>query len=187
APIGGGFGQKNGMSLEPYVALMAKKLDRPVKWVLSTAEDFGFATTRMPFYINVRLGAKKDGTLMACDRVNICNTGAYATTGVIISGKANKIGTGVYNVPYQQAKTWLVYTNKLPAGAMRGFGMTQPTFAIESIMDMMAEKVGMDPLEFRLKNVLRDGEQTGTGQKVYSVGAEELLLRLRDESGWVKK
>jgi CO/xanthine dehydrogenase Mo-binding subunit len=185
--VGGGFGQKNGMSLEPYVALMANKTGRPVKWALSTAEDFHFSTTRCSFYMKYKLGAKKDGTLVAIERTTICNTGAYGTTGVIISGKATKIGSGVYKIPYQDAKTWLVYTNKNPAGAMRGFGMTQPTFAMECIMDVMAEKLGMDPIEFRMRNILCDGDTIGTGQELHSCGASEVLTTLRDQSGWVAK
>jgi len=184
--IGGGFGQKNGLSLEPYVALMAMKTGRPVKWSLNTAEDFGYSTTRMPIYSTVKLGAKSDGTLMAIDRTHICNTGAFGTTGVIISGKCTYLGSGAYRIPHQRARTWLVYTNKAPSAAMRGFGMTQPTFVMETMMDIMAEKLGMDPMEIRLKNALVDGDVTGTGQKLRAVGLKDILEKLRQESGWDK-
>lgn len=184
APIGGGFGQKNVMTLEPLVALLALKTNRPVRWALTTKEDMTYATTKMPIYSRYKVGVKSDGTLMAVDRSHICNTGAYGSSGILVSTKTTLIGTGPYRVPNQQARTWLVYTNKVPSGAFRGFGMSQPTFAIESMMDIIAEKLNMDPLEIRMKNVLVDGDCTGTGQKLHGVGIKDILEKLRDESGW---
>lgn len=185
--MGGGFGQKNSLAIEPHVALMAMATGRPVKWSLTTAEDFAYAPTRLPIYMKYKLGAKKDGTLVAISRENICNAGAAATLSVIVSGKAHKIGSGPYRIPCQQAKTWIVYTNKMPTGAMRGFGMTQASFAMESMMDILAEKLGMDPIELRLKNVLKDGDVTGTGQELRAVGAEKVLTTLRDKAQWAAK
>lgn len=187
APIGGAFGQKNVMTLEPLVAVLALKAGRPVRWALTTAEDFIYSTTKIPIYSRYKIGVKSDGTLLAVERHHICNTGAYASTGVLTSGKCTLIGTGTYRVPHQFAETWLVYTNKATSGAFRGFGMSQPTFAMELMMDIIAEKLGMDPLELRLKNVLVDGDCTGTGQKVQAVGIKEILEKLRAASGWEKK
>lgn len=186
AAVGGAFGQKNIVTLEPLVALLALKADRPVSWVLSTAEDMGYAAHKLPIYHHYKIGVKADGTLMAVDRSHICNTGAYASSGILISHKTALLGAGPYRVPYHQSKTWLVYTNKCPSGAFRGFGMSQPTFAMESMMDIIAEKLIMDPIEFRLKNVLVDGDSTATGQVVRAVGITDILVKLRDESGWGK-
>ena len=185
--VGGGFGQKNSLAIEPHVALMAAKTGRPVKWALTTAEDFAYAPTRLPVYMKYKLGAKKDGTLVAIDREHVCNAGAAATLSVMITSKITKIGSGAYRIPCQQAKTWIIYTNKIPTGAMRGFGMAQGTFAIESMMDILAGKLGMDPIELRLKNVLKDGDVTGTGQVLRAVGAQQVLETLRDKANWVAK
>ncbi len=184
APIGGAFGQKNNITVEPNLAILAMKAGRPVKWALTTHEDFCYSSTKIPVYHTYKMGLKSDGTLVALDRRHIANTGAYASTTMITMGKCTYIGAGPYLVPHQRGETWVVYTNKCQSAAFRGFGMSQPTFAIELMMDIIAEKLGMDPLEFRLKNVMKDGDRAGTGQAMRAVGIEACLKKVAEMSGW---
>ena len=185
--VGGGFGQKNSMTIEPAVAVAALKTGRPVRLALTTSEDFTYSHTRNPMYSSIKLGAKADGTLMAIDRSHITNAGAYASIAFIVSDKCALIGSGPYRIPHQRAEARIVYTNKTTGGAMRGFGMAQPTFAMESIMDVLAARLGMDPLELRMKNVLNDGDINGTGQLMQGVGIGACLDMVSTMSGWRAK
>jgi len=184
APIGGAFGQKNNITIEPNVAILAMKAGRPVKWALTTQEDFSYTSTKIPVYNTYKMGLKADGTLVAIDRKHISNTGAYASTSMITMGKCTFIGSGPYRIPHQRAESWVVYTNKCQSAAFRGFGMSQPTFAIELMMDIVAEKLGMDPLELRLKNTMKDGDRAGTGQAMRAVGIDACLKKVAEMSGW---
>jgi CO/xanthine dehydrogenase Mo-binding subunit len=184
APIGGAFGQKNNITIEPNLAILAMKAGRPVKWALTTHEDFCYTSTKIPVYLTYKMGLKADGTLVAIDRKQIANTGAYASTTMITMGKCTYIGSGPYRIPHQRAETWVAYTNKCQSAAFRGFGMSQPTFALELMMDIIAEKLGMDPLEFRLKNTMRDGDRAGTGQAMRAVGIDACLKKVAEMSGW---
>jgi CO/xanthine dehydrogenase Mo-binding subunit len=185
APIGGAFGQKNNITVEPNVAILAMKAGRPVKWALTTHEDFCYTSTKIPVYSTYKVGLKSDGTLVAMDRKHISNTGAYASTTMITMGKCTLIGSGAYRIPNQRAETWVVYTNKCQSAAFRGFGMSQPTFAVELMMDIIAEKLGMDPLELRMKNIMGDGDRASTGQTMRSVGTKACLDKVAELSGWV--
>jgi CO/xanthine dehydrogenase Mo-binding subunit len=183
-PIGGAFGQKNDISIEPNLAVLAMKTGRPVKWALTTQEDFQFTSTKIPVYLTYKVGVKSDGTLMAVSRDGISNTGAYASTTMITMSKCTLIGAGAYNVPNHRANTLVVYTNKCRSAAFRGFGMSQPTFAIEVMMDIIAERLGMDPLALRMKNLLKDGDRAATGQAMRSVGIKACLDKVAEMSGW---
>lgn len=184
APIGGAFGQKNDITIEPNVAVLAMKAGRPVKWAMTTHEDFCWTSTKIPVYHTLKVGLKSDGTLVAIDRRHLANTGAYASTTMITMGKCTLIGSGPYRFPHQRAETWVAYTNKCRSAAFRGFGMSQPTFAIELMMDVIAGKLGVDPLELRLKNVMKDGDRAGTGQTMRAVGIEACLRKVAEMSGW---
>jgi CO/xanthine dehydrogenase Mo-binding subunit len=183
-PIGGAFGQKNDISIEPNLAVIAMKAGRPVKWALTTHEDFLFTSTKIPVYFNYKVGVKSDGTLMAVNREGISNTGAYASTTMITMSKCTLIGAGPYNVPNHRAETWVVYTNKCRSAAFRGFGMSQPTFAMELMMDIIAEKLGMDPLELRMQNLMKDGDRAATGQAMRAVGMKACLEKVAELSQW---
>ncbi|MFH0915132.1 MAG: xanthine dehydrogenase family protein molybdopterin-binding subunit [bacterium] len=183
-PMGGGFGQKNNITIEPNVAILAMKAGRPVRWALTTYEDFRYSSTKIPVYHTYKMGLKSDGTLLAVHRKHIGNTGAYASTAMITMGKCTMIGSGPYRIPNQLAETWVVYTNKCQSAAFRGFGMSQPTFAVELMMDIIAEKLGMDPLELRMKNIMKDGDRAGTGQAMRSVGIKACLDKVAELSGW---
>ncbi len=183
-PIGGAFGQKNDISIEPNLAVLAMKVGRPVKWALTTHEDFLFTSTKIPVYFTYKVGVRSDGTLMAVSRDGISNTGAYASTTMITMSKCTLIGAGPYNVPNHRANTLVVYTNKCRSAAFRGFGMSQPTFAIEVMMDIIAEELGMDCLELRMKNLMKDGDRAATGQAMRSVGIKACLDKVAEMSGW---
>ena len=160
------------------------KVGRPVKWALTTHEDFLFTSTKIPVYFTYKVGVRSDGTLMAVSRDAISNTGAYASTTMITMSKCTLIGAGPYKVPNHRANTLVVYTNKCRSAAFRGFGMSQPTFAIEVMMDIIAEKLGMGPLELRMKNLLKDGDRAATGQAMRSVGIKACLDKVAEMSGW---
>ena len=121
-PIGGAFGQKNDITIEPNLAVLAMKLGRPVKWAMTTEEDFCFTSTKIPVYLTFKVGVKSDGTLVAVDRKGISNTGAYASTTMITMNKCTLIGAGPYLVPNHRAETLVVYTNKCRSAAFRAGG-----------------------------------------------------------------
>lgn len=183
-PIGGAFGQKNDITIEPNLAVLAMKLGKPVKWAMTTEEDFNFTSTKIPVYLTFKIGVKNDGTLVAVDRKGLSNTGAYASTTMITMNKCTLIGAGPYRVPNHRAETLVVYTNKCRSAAFRGFGMSQPTFAMEIMMDIVAEKLGMERLEFRMKNLLVNGDRAATGQAMRAVGIKECLEKVAELSGW---
>ena len=182
--VGGGFGGKNDLTAEPMVALLAMKTGRPVRWALTAAEDFLYGTTKHAMYLTYKMGVKNDGTILALKRYQVTDSGAYRTYGINITKKTTYIGSGPYRIPHHWSDAQVVYTNKQPGGCFRGFGMSQPSFASEVMMDIVAEKLNMDPIEFRLKNLLRDGDRIGTGQAVRGVGIIEILEKIRDLSGW---
>ncbi len=184
-PMGGGFGQKNSLTIEPNVAVLAMKAGRPVRWALTTSEDFRYSSSKIPVYSTFKLGLSSDGTLEAIHRKHIGNAGAYGSSSTLMMGKCTMVGSGPYRIPNQLAETWVVYTNKCQSAAFRGFGMSQPTFAMEIMMDIAAERLGMDPMELRMKNIVHDGDSAGTGQELRSVGIEACLQKVGEMIGWV--
>ena len=182
--VGGGFGEKGAGGLEAMVGVAALKAGQPVRWTMSTGEVFRFATTKAPHHMHFKLGAKRDGTLMAIYRKHIVNAGSCGSLTILTAGKSTMIGSGPYRIPNQLAESWMVYTNKQPSGAFRGFGVSQPTFAMETMMDVMADELGMERLELRLKNALQDGDTCGTGQTMHSVGITACLEKVRDMGIW---
>ena len=135
-------------------------------------------------YMTYKLGANNDGALMALERLCITGAGAYRSVAHLITMKTAYWGCGPYNIPHQHADCYVVGTNKQIGGAMRGFGMTQPTFAMEVLMDMLAEKLSMDPLAIRKKNILKDGDYMSTGQAVRACGIGMVLDKVAELSGW---
>jgi CO/xanthine dehydrogenase Mo-binding subunit len=180
---GGGFGSKLDVSVQCYLGLAAFHLKRPVKLVYTREEVFTATSKRHPLKIHYKTGATKEGKLTAIDVRILGDTGAYASYGATVATRVAVHATGPYEVPHFRAESIMVYTNNSWAGAMRGFGVPQLAFAHESQMDMMAEKLGMDPIDFRLMNILREGSSTGTGQILQaSVGIGKTLERLK---GWM--
>ena len=184
--MGGGFGEKNQLGTEPVTTILALKAKRAVKLELTTEESLKFTGVKHSMYFTYKLGAKKDGTLVSLKRDCITAAGAYSSVAMLITMKVAYWGAGPYNIPNQYADCHVVATNKQIGSAFRGFGMAQPTFAMEVLMDMLAEKLGMDPLELRKKNVFHDGDHMATGQAVRAAGIEQVLNAVADMAGWQK-
>ncbi len=162
--VGGGFGSKLDLSVQPFVALAAWKLDRPVRMLYSRTESIISTTKRHPAHMRLRAGATHEGRLTALDFAADFNTGAYSSWGPTVAARVPVHASGPYRVPNYRAVTCAVHTNLVPAGAFRGFGVPQAAIAQEQLYDDLADKVGMDRLEFRILNCLDDQTPTVTGQ-----------------------
>lgn len=188
--LGGGFGGKVMLKVEPLSLVLAMKVRnfRPVKITLTREEEF-YATSvvRHPSLTTIKAGVRKDGTLMSLKTEMVLDTGAYADAGPVVSRSAGMSLTGPYKIPHVWGDVYCVYTNSPIAGAFRGFGVPQLLWAMESIMDMLAEGIGMDPVEFRLKNALEEGDTSATGQIMHSVGIKECIRKAAEEIEWGKK
>jgi aldehyde oxidoreductase len=178
--VGGGFGGKLDLSLQPLIAAAAWTLRRPVRAVYTRPESMASTTKRHPAEIRARLAADAQGRLTAVDFHADFNTGAYASWGPTVANRVPVHASGPYLVSNLRAVGRAIHTNETPAGAFRGFGVPQTAVATETLMDELAEKLGLDPLEFRLRNALRPGLATGTGQVLTaSVGLVPCLEALR--------
>lgn len=176
APTGGSFGGKMNHHVAAILALAVLKLGRPAKLVYRASESLISTEKRHPFKLTFKTGATKNGKLTALEAELIANTGAYASYGKAVLERAHIHATGPYEIPHVLVRGSCVYTNTAPAGAMRGFGAPQVSFAVESQMDMLANKLRIDPFDLRRINIFRKGSLTATGQKLEaSVGAEESL------------
>jgi selenium-dependent xanthine dehydrogenase len=162
--IGGGFGGKEDIAAQAHVALLAKATGRPVKMLYTRQESLLFHPKRHATQIRVKPGARRDGTLVAVQAELYGDGGAYASLSDKVMTRATTHANGPYAVPNAKVDCYVMYTNNPPSGAFRGFGVTQSAFAVESNMDLLAEELGMDPVELRRKNALRVGETTATGQ-----------------------
>lgn len=162
--VGGGFGSKLDLSVQPFVALAAWKLGRPVRMVYSRTESMVSTTKRHPARMRLRAGATREGKLKALDFAADFNTGAYSSWGPTVAGRVPVHASGPYRVPNYRALTRAVHTNIVPAGAFRGFGVPQAAIAQEQLYDDLADRVGLDRLEFRILNALDDDSPTVTGQ-----------------------
>lgn len=182
--VGGGFGGKIHLRLEPYCALLSKAAGRPVKMVYTRHEVFIGSTYRHPARIEITTAARRDGTLVGARIKTYFDTGAYSDSGESVAWQTALGGVGPYRVPNLHVDTYAVYTHKLPSGAFRGMGWPQITWAFESQMDELAERLQMDPLELRLKNAYREGDVTGTGEVLKHVTVVECLERAAKEIGW---
>ncbi|MGW4624519.1 molybdopterin-dependent oxidoreductase [Streptomyces rubiginosohelvolus] len=170
--VGGGFGGKQEMLVEDIVALAVIRLRRPVKLEYTRPEQFYGATTRHPFTIRVRAGARADGTLTALQLRVVANTGAYGNHGPAVMFHSVGESMAVYRAPHKKVDAFSVYTNSVPAGAFRGYGLGQVVFAVESVMDELARRTGVDPLVFRERNII------GPGEPMLSPGGEEEDLEI---------
>ncbi|WP_245890817.1 molybdopterin-dependent oxidoreductase [Albidovulum aquaemixtae] len=178
--VGGGFGSKLDLSFQPHVALAAMRLERPVRVAYSRAESMASTTKRHPARMHVRAGATKDGRLSGFTFDGTFNTGAYASWGPTVANRVPVHAGGPYIHAGYRARAEAVNTNCVPAGAFRGFGVPQAAIAQEAVFDDLAEKLGMDRLEFRLLNALDNGVPTTTGQVFDgAVGIRPCLEALR--------
>jgi CO/xanthine dehydrogenase Mo-binding subunit len=161
--VGGGFGNKGAGHIEPIVASLAEKTGRPVKIALTRDEVFTATSVRHPSVVYIKDAVRKDGTLLGRQIKLIYNGGAYSLAGNVAVGNSIHGMTSVYRLPALKADIYRVYTNQVQGGAFRGFGAPQIYFAVESQMDLIAQKLGIDPLELRKKNLLHNGEKTAIG------------------------
>ncbi|TAJ36252.1 MAG: aldehyde oxidase [Reyranella sp.] len=177
---GGGFGGKLDLSVQPLVGIAAWLLKRPVACVYTRPESMAATTKRHPARISAKFGCDADGKLVACDVSASFDTGAYASWGPTVANRVPVHAMGPYAVPH--VRTWgeAFFTNGPPAGAFRGFGVPQAAIAHEAMMDELADKLGIDRLEFRHRNALRAGDMTATGQVLaHSAGLAQCLDALR--------
>jgi len=183
AVIGGAFGGKEDPSIAILTALGAWAVKGAVKIVNSRQESFLAHPKRHPAQIHLRIGAKNDGTLVALEGITHMDTGAYASYGPAVGVILTETLTGAYRIPNVQMETLVVFTNSPLSGAMRGFGSPQAHFAIESLLNMLAEKLGIDPVAIRKKNILRPGDRFYT-RVVVNETANSLpkCLRIAEET-----
>jgi xanthine dehydrogenase molybdenum-binding subunit len=180
--MGGGFGGKEDIAGQIHAALLANATGRPVKLLFDRRESLLVHPKRHATQIRVKVGARGDGRLTAVETELYGDTGAYASLGEKVMTRATTHSSGPYEVPHARADCYAMYTNNPPAGAFRGFGVTQSAFAIESMMDMLASQLNMDPVELRRRNALRVGSVTNTGQVLReSVGLLECIDRVDQE------
>lgn len=184
--LGGGYGGKLAVKTEPLAVALSWKARRPVRLAHSIEESFK-TVTRHPSRVYIKSGVTKGGKLVARQCVIYMETGAYADAGPRVTQKAGYRCFGPYRIPHIKADAYTVYTNTVPAGAYRGFGTLQVTWAYESHMDIIANKLGLDPLAFRLKNLLKKGELYTPGDTPVDCNLKEGLLRAAKAIGWQQK
>lgn len=178
--IGGGFGGKEDIAGQIHVAMLATVTGHPVKMLYTRQESLIFHPKRHATIIRIKTGATNDGKLIAVEATLYGDGGAYASLSDKVMTRATTHATGPYNVPNAKIDCYAMYTNNVPSGAFRGFGVTQSAFAVEQNMDMIAERLNLDPLEFRRMNAQQVGVTTATGQLLReSVGLLETIDDVR--------
>ncbi|HXL87258.1 MAG TPA: molybdopterin cofactor-binding domain-containing protein, partial [Gemmatimonadaceae bacterium] len=178
--VGGGFGSKLDLSVQPFLAIAAWHLGKPVRMVYSRTESIVSTTKRHPARMRLRGSCTKEGKLLGLDFAADFNTGAYSSWGPTVSARVPVHASGPYHVPHYRALTRAVHTNLVPAGAFRGFGVPQAAIAQEQLYDELSDRIGMDRLEFRILNALDDHTPTVTGQVLGAgVGIRACLEALR--------
>jgi CO/xanthine dehydrogenase Mo-binding subunit len=187
--VGGDFGGKGALMDIPICYQLAKATRRPVKMIMTYAEELLAGDPRHSSVIKIKSGVKKDGTLTARETEVLFNSGAYAS---FKPGDPPNLGgatftNGVYHIPNYSIRSYGVYTNSVPCGYYRAPGQPQAVFAAESHMDLIAKKLHMDPLQLRLKNLMHDGEKLAGGRAVDKVRVRETLLAAVKKAGWGKK
>ncbi len=181
-PNGGGFGGKEDLTVQGHAALMAHLLDAPVKVRLTRDESIMMHPKRHPIWMDYEIGCDADGMLTFVRVKFLGDTGAYASVGMKVLERSAGHATGAYNVPVTDVEAIAVYTNNVPCGAMRGFGVNQAIFGLESLIDDLCEQGGFDRWQFRYDNALQDGNMTATGQVIEAgAGARATLLAVKDE------
>ncbi len=183
--IGGAFGGREDMSIQIVLALAAWKVGRPVKIVWSREESIKGHHKRHPYIIKAKWGATREGKLTAAEVLIVSDAGAYAYTSTKVLGNTTVMGVGPYVFPNVQLDSYTVYTNNLPTGAFRGFGGPQGAFAAECQMNKLAEALGMDPVELRLKNILHDGDLTHLSTPLPpGVSIDRVVEACAKKAGW---
>ncbi len=184
--LGGGYGGKVYPKIEPITVALALKARLPVRVLLSREEVF-YTITKHGAAIRMKTGVKKDGTLVARECEIYLDTGAYAEIGPRVAKKSGYTAAGPYRIPNLKIDSYSVYTNKPPAGAFRGFGVSQSAWAVESQMDIVAAALKIDPLHIRLKNGYREGDRFVTEETLRSVGLQQCVEEVAKSIGWEDK
>lgn len=186
--LGGGFGGKCDVHFEPHIAALARKIGRPVRLILKREEEF-LATdmARHPISVEVKTGVRSDGMMVARQARVVLDTGAYAGHGPFITEMATMAAAGPYDIPHIAIDGYAVYTNKTICGSTRGPSGPQVVWAIEQHHDELARALATDPVEFRLKNILKDGDIGPTGQEISDCGLRECVARAAELIRWNEK
>jgi len=184
--LGGGYGGKVYPKVEPITVALAQKAGWPVRVMLSREEVF-YTITKHAAVIRMKTGVKKDGTLVARECEIHLDTGAYAEIGPRVAKKSGYTAAGPYRIPNLKIDSYSVYTNKPPAGAFRGFGVSQSAWAVESQMDIIAAALKIDPLELRKQNGYDEGDKFVTEEPLSAVGLKQCLNEVAKSIGWGKK
>ena len=180
--MGGGFGGKEDITGQIHATMLADATQRPVKLLFDRHESLIVHPKRHATQIKVKIGAKNNGRIVAVETELYGDTGAYASLGEKVMTRATTHSAGPYDVPHVRGDCYAMYTNNPPSGAFRGFGVTQSVFAIESMIDMLAEELDIDPIELRRMNALHVGSITNTGQELdESVGLTECINKVEEE------
>ncbi len=180
-PGGGAFGSKIDATVEPLLALAAFVTGRPVKMTLTREESLVRSTKRHPYYMDYRVGLSRAGQIVAVDCKLLSDAGAYTDLSPRVIDQACIFACGPYEIPNLRIEGWAVYTNNVKGSAFRGFGINQVAFSIESLLDEAARKLGLDPFALRLRNALRAGSKTASGEILrHSVAIEETLVAARE-------
>ena len=185
-PVGGGFGGKEDVPSEicARAAVLASISGRPVKMTLTREEDIAYSSKRHPMELRYRMGCDAGGRIQFADIEIDADVGAYASLSPIVLFRSTVHAAGPYEIANVRVRARGFYTNAAPRGAMRGFGTPQVVFACEAMVDEMAKRTGLDPVDFRLRNALKTGSATATGQVLEdSVGFPETLSRAREVLG----
>ncbi|UCB48182.1 MAG: molybdopterin-dependent oxidoreductase [Deltaproteobacteria bacterium] len=187
--VGGGFGSRatSKFPMDFAAIVLARKAGRPVKIEYTRDEEFIYSTFRHKFIMTVKTGIKKDGTITGRHFTNICDNGAYSDYGPVVTNVGGAMQGTLYRFMNYRYDGYTVYTNLPYGGAMRGIGNPQVHYAGETQLNMIAERVGLDPLEIRLKNAARTGDETATGAVLKSCGLVECLEKVADKIGWKEK
>ena len=175
--VGGAFGGKQDLMVEPSCALLAKKSGYPVRIAVDREEEFIGSTVRHPFYLTYRTAVDASGKILARKIKIIEDLGAYNELGEGVLRYATLMATGPYSIDHVWIDGMGVYTNTQVGGVMRGVGVPQVCFAGESQLDMIAREIGVDPYDIRMINALKDGDITANGQECISIGIRETLQK----------
>jgi len=184
-PVGGSFGGKIDIDCHDFIAVMlARQARRPVSVVMTREEEFIGTRTRQPIHFRLRTGADAEGNLLFRDAEVVSDNGAYNAWGSHAMLVAMNTVTSMYRVPNSRLRCAVVYTNKNYGGSVRGFGNPQATFAVEQQMEELADTLGMDPMDLRLRNANQSGDVTPQGLEITSCGLSECLRIVREQSRW---
>ncbi len=182
--IGGGFGGKLRVGVEHFAAFLARRTGRPVKVMTSTEDELTAAYPRQGTIIDLKTAVTRDGRIVAKRGRIVFDTGAFAGSGPGVASVATLVLAGPYRIPNLLIEGYAVYTNKTNCGSYRAPSGPQANFACESQMDMIADALGLDPLELRLRNIVHEGDEGPTGQVLTGVGLEECLRKAAAAIGW---